>query len=193
MEYHLKYMAPEDLDRVYPLLERDFADDERKRCGRLRALMESGMEVGWFLMANGQEAGYAFIVRHPAVPFVLLDYIATERHGRGDGTALLALLKNEYLQGILAEVDDPEQVPEGPERALRARRLHFYRRAGFAPCPFENEIYTVRYLVHLWSPIPPEHPVEAAARALDTLYALQLPEEEYRANVFIGEAPAGDL
>lgn len=193
MEYHLKYMAPEDLDRVYPLLERDFADDERKRRGRIRALMESGMEVGWFLMADGQEAGYAFIVRHPAVPFVLLDYIATEHHGRGDGAALLALLKHEYLQGILAEVDDPEEASEEPERALRARRLNFYRRAGFVPCPFENDIYTVRYLVHLWSPMPLEHPVEAAARALDTLYALQLPEEEYRANVFIAEAPAGDL
>ena len=110
----------------------------------------------------------------------------------GDGTALLALLKNEYLQGILAEVDDPEEAAEEPERALRRRRLGFYRRAGFAPCPFENEIYTVRYLVHLWSPMPLEHPAQAAARALDILYALQLPEEEYRANVFIGEAPAGN-
>ena len=192
MEYHLRYMAPEDLDRVYPLLERDFADDERKRRGRIRALMESGMEVGWFLMANGQEAGYAFVVRHPAAPFVLLDYIATEHHGRGDGTALLALLKNEYLQGILAEVDDPEEAAEEPERALRRRRLGFYRRAGFVPCPFENEIYTVRYLVHLWSPMTLEHPAQAAARALDILYALQLPEEEYRANVFIPEPPAGE-
>lgn len=184
MEYHLKYMPPEELERVYPLLERDFAPEERKRQPQLKALMEKGMEVGWLLMADGREAGYAFIVRHPAVPFVLLDYIATHRHGRGDGSVLLALLKNEYPQGILAEVDDPEEA-QGGERALRERRLGFYRRAGFVPCPFENDIYTVRYLVHLWSMAPLEHPAREAAVALDTLYALQLPDEVYRANVFI--------
>lgn len=185
MEYHLKYMAPEDLERVYPLLVRDFAAEERKKEPQLKALMESGMEVGCFLMADGREAGYAFIVRHPAVPFVLLDYIATEQHGRGDGTALLALLKNEYLQGILAEVDDPDQAYMEEERALRLRRMDFYRRAGFVPCPFENDIYSVHYLVHLWCMAPLERPAYDAAVALDTLYALQLPDELYRENVFI--------
>lgn len=185
MEYHLKYMAPEDLERVYPLLERDFNDDERKRKPQLRALMESGMEVGWFLMAGGREAGYALLVRHPAVPFVLLDYLATEVHDRGDGSVCLALLQNEYPQGILAEVDDVLEGLSEAENALRRRRMDFYRRAGFVPCPFENDIYSVRYLVHLWCPAPPEHPCRAAAVALDTLYALQLPEEVYRSRVFI--------
>lgn len=185
MEYHLKYMAPEDLERVYPLLERDFNDDERKRKPQLRALMESGMETGWFLMADGREAGYALVVRHPAVPFVLLDYLATEHRGRGDGRACLVLLQNEYPQGILAEVENEEPGLPGEENALRRRRLGFYRRAGFAPCPFENRIYGVRYLVHLWCPSPLERPCREAAVALDALYALQLPEKVYRSRVFI--------
>lgn len=185
MEYHLEYMPPEDLEQVYPRLSQDFPADERKKQPHLRALMESGMEVGWYLVADGHRAGYAFVLRHPAVPFVLLDYLAMERKGGGAGTACLALLKNEYPQGILAEVEALEPELPQPVNDLRRRRIGFYQRAGFVPCPFENTIFRVHYLVHLWCLAPLEHRERQAAQALDTLYALQLPEETYRKNVFI--------
>ena len=185
MEYHLQYIPPEDIDRVYPLLERDFPRDERKKKEHLRALMESGMEVGWYLMADGRMAGYAFILRHPAVPFVLLDYLAMEERGRGAGSACLALLKNEYPQGILAEVEAVDPELDEATAALRTRRIGFYQRAGFLPCPFPNRIFNVHYLVHLWCMDAPQNPASAVAAALDTLYALQLPDEVYRSRVFI--------
>lgn len=178
MEYYLKYMAPEDLDWVYPLMEADFVPEERKKQDHILRQMESGMEVGWILMKESKAAGYAFILRNPALPFVLLDYLATMDRGKGDGSVLLALLKNEYPQGILAEVEDPDEGPE-PERELRRRRAGFYQRAGFVPQPFENEIFTVRYLVHLWSEAPPEDSPRVCAHTLDALYALQLPYELY--------------
>jgi len=188
MEYHLKYMAPEELDEVYPLLERDFPENERKKKPHLRSLMESGMEVGWHLIAGGRNVGRALVLRHPAAPFVLLDYLATDERGQGHGRACLALLQNEYPQGILAEVEREEEGLSPEENQLRRRRLGFYRRAGFVPCPFENNIFSVPYLVHLWCPAPPEHPARAAALALDALYAFQFPYEVYRKNVSI-EAP----
>ena len=95
MEYHLEYMPPEELDLVYPAMERDFPADERKKLDHIRSLMESGLEVGWHLMADGARAGYAFVLRHPAVPFVLLDYLAMEHRGGGAGTPGLALLKKD--------------------------------------------------------------------------------------------------
>ena len=185
MEYHLQYMPPEELERVYPKMEQDFPANELKRQPHLRALMESGMSVGWYLMADGKAAGYAFMLRHPAVPYVLLDYLAMEERGHGAGSACLALLKNEYPQGIIAEVEAVDPGLDAETAALRRRRIGFYQRAGFIPCPFPNRIFDVHYLVHLWHPTAPEHPAPSVAAALDTLYALQYPDAEYRNNVFI--------
>ena len=185
MEYHLQYMPPEELERVYPKMEQDFPPNELKRQPHLRALMESGMSVGWYLMADGKAAGYAFMLRHPAAPYVLLDYLAMEERGHGAGSACLALLRNEYPQGIIAEVEAVDPGLDAETAALRRRRIGFYQRAGFIPCPFPNRIFDVHYLVHRWHPAAPEHPAPSVAAALDTLYALQYPDAEYRNNVFI--------
>ena len=143
------------------------------------------MSVGWYLMADGKAAGYAFMLRHPAAPYVLLDYLAMEERGHGAGSACLALLKNEYPQGIVAEVEAIDPGLDAETAALRRRRIGFYQRAGFIPCPFPNRIFNVHYLVHLWHPAAPEYPAPSVAAALDTLYALQYPDAEYRNNVFI--------
>ena len=180
MNYELKAMTPADIPRIYPRLVRDFVPEERKKEDHIRRQIASGIEEGWLLMDGRTEAGYAFIVRHPEVPYVLLDYIATEVRGQGAGSALLELLKEKYPQGIMAEVDDPD-CAEGEEQELRRRRLDFYHRAGFVYMPFEAEIFTVRFLIHVW----PEHPAETVAAALDGLYRRQVPEELYRKYVHI--------
>ena len=191
MEYHLKCIDPADFPAIYPRLERDFPRTELKRLPHMQRLLDEGLEVGWTLMADGRDAGYAFVIQSPALPFVLLDYLAMEERGHGAGSVCLALLKNEYPQGILAEVEDVLPELDADTNALRRRRWQFYRRAGFVPVPFENVIFTERYLVHLWTPAPVEQPRLAAARTLDAYYALQLPEERYRENVFITE-PEGE-
>lgn len=185
MEYHLKYMPPEDLDQIYAKMEQDFPRDERKKKDHIRALMDSGMEVGWHLIADGHQAGYALLLRHPAIPFVLLDYLAMDHRGNGAGTACLALLQNEYPQGLLAEVEAEDPELDETVNDLRRRRIRFYQRSGFVPQPFPNDIFHVHYLVHLWCPTPPEDSAKASAAALDTFYALQLPDEIYRRRVFI--------
>ncbi len=186
MEYHLRYLPPEELGRIYPKLQRDFPPEERKSEQRLRCQMEKGLETGWLLMADGTEVGYAFVLRHPAVGPALLDYLAVEPHGEGHGTALVTLLQNEYMEGgLLAEVESvlPELSEE--EQLRRQRCQKFYRKAGFQPTEVENSIYTVPYRIFLWSMNPIEQPTALAAQALDTLYALQLPYEEYCAHVRI--------
>ena len=77
--------------------------------------------------------------------------------------------ENEYPQGILAEVEALE--PEPPQLAVNdpaGGASAFYQRASFVPCPFENTIFRVHYLVHLWCPSPLEHRERQAAQALDT-------------------------
>ena len=185
MEYHLEYMPPEDLEQIYPKICRDFPPDDCKKLTHLQALMEAGMDVGWYLVADGRRAGYAMILRHPAAPFVLLDYLAMEQPGQGAGTACLTLLKAEYPQGILAEVETPSPTLPEEVNQLRRRRFGFYRRCGFLPYAFPNRIYGVEYLIHLWCPAPLEQPARQAALALDTLYALQFPLEVYQENIRI--------
>lgn len=185
MEFHLKCMSPEDVERIYPIMERDFPEMERKPLARLRELVEQGMEVGWLLVADGREAGYAFVTRHPAARFVLLDNLAMFRRGCGYGSVCLALLRQEYPQGILAEVEAEEPGLPEEENGLRRRRFGFYRRAGFVPRPFPCRVFTVPYLVHLWCPEDLEDAAGEAARALDILYAAQLPEEVYRRMICI--------
>ncbi len=183
MNYALQPLLPAGLAEIYPRMERDFPRSELKREHHLFRLLDSGLEQAWLLLADGTYAGYAFVQQSPRLPYVLLDYLAMEEKGTGAGSACLELLKQQYPQGILAEVEDV--LPDLPEEtnALRRRRWQFYRRAGFVPVPFANEIFTVRYLVHLWTPQPADHP--PAAATLDAYYALQLPEEVYRKNVHI--------
>ena len=183
MEYSLKRIAADELAKLYPIMEQDFPRTELKRQDHLFRLLDSGLEQALVLLADGKYAGYAFVLQSPDLPYVLLDYLAMDKRGSGAGSACLALLKQQYPQGILAEVEDV--LPDLPEEtnALRRRRWQFYRRAGFVPVPFENEIFTEQYLVHLWTPAPVENP--PAAATLDAYYALQLPEEIYRKNVRI--------
>ncbi|MCD8161679.1 MAG: GNAT family N-acetyltransferase [Clostridiales bacterium] len=188
---HLVPLTPADLPRIYRRMEADFPPAELKKPAHLQRLFREGLSEGWLLLADGREVGYAILLRPAGVPYTLLDYLAMEERGAGYGSACLALLKERYPGGILAEV---EALEEGlpPETArLRQRRIAFYQRSGFRPCPFPNDIFGVRYLVHLWT-ARPEEPGEArlAALALEECYRRQLPPAVFRANVRI-EAPEG--
>ena len=76
-------------------------------------------------------------------------------------------------------------VEETQENLTRCRRIAFYQKNGFVPCPFENSVFGVRYLVHLWTPRPLECPEQAGAQALRAHYRHQLPEAIFRACVRI--------
>ena len=185
MSYQLKRALPEDYLRLYPLLTAVFPRGELKREPHIIAQLERGLEEAWFLTDGERELGYALIVRDDSVPYVLLDYLAMYEHNGGCGSACLELLKQKYPQGILAEVEaDLPDLPE-EERILRRRRFGFYRRAGFVPFAFENSIFTVEYLVHLWQGEGEYADARSCAQALSDIYRLQLPQEIYDARVFI--------
>ncbi|MCD8341288.1 MAG: GNAT family N-acetyltransferase [Clostridiales bacterium] len=183
---NLTPMTLADLPRVYRLMERDFPPAELKQLAHLQRLFREGLSEGWLLLRGGREVGYAILLRPGEAPYTLLDYLAMEERGAGCGTACLALLKERYPGGLLAEVEAPEAGLPPEVARLRRRRIAFYQRSGFRPCPFPNDIFGVRYLVHLWTP-QPEEPDEAcqAALALEECYRRQLPPERFRANVFI--------
>lgn len=168
------------LEDLYPVMQGDFPPEELKPLRRMRQLWDQGCYDPFFAEIDGRRRGYAILRRMEGFPYLLLDYLAIFREERngGYGTQTLELLKYRYgnQDGIMAEVEDPDDARDEAERALRLRRVRFYQRAGFLPCPFPNSIFGVRYLVHVWTPerLPSRR---LAAQCLAGLYLGHWPTE----------------
>ena len=191
MEVWLKKMDRSGLRELYPTMKKDFPPAELKPLSKLEKLMRQGCYHGWFLMEDEARRGYALVQATPGCPYVLLDYLAmfSGRRGDGYGSKTLELLKQQYPSGVLAEAEAELPGQEEEENAVRRRRIAFYQKNGFIPCPFENSVFGVKYLVHLWTPEPVDDPSRKAARALLAHYRHHLPPVICRACVKI---PGGE-
>lgn len=181
----LRLMTRRELADYYPFLQDTFPANELKPLKRLFELLDRQIYDPWLLEDGGIPRGIAFMLRAKGCRFVLLDYLAMLEKGGGWGSQCLELLKAKYPQGILVEAEAvlPELPPE--ENALRLRRQRFYQRAGFIPCPFDNQVFGVVYLVHLWAAQLPEEPSRTCARELYRNYQEQLPKKWLDAHVSI--------
>lgn len=160
-------LTPIDRDGLadlYPSMRDDFPPLELKPLRRMRQLLKQGRYEPFFAELDGIRRGYAFLLKTEDSPYILLDYLAMfrpERNG-GYGSRTLELLKEHCPDGLMAEVEDPDDADTPEERALRLRRVAFYQRSGFTPCPFPNVIFGVRYLIHVWTPDGSATPRKAA-------------------------------
>ena len=106
-------------------------------------------------------------------------------------TRALELVKGQYGPvPLLAEVEAPEESAPPGENALRQRRLHFYRRAGFAPLGYQAVLFGVRYAMLSWPAAGPQEAerLQAAHRAL---YQSEVPPLLFRRVIHIpAEEPA---
>lgn len=181
----LRPMTRQELADYYPFLKETFPPDELKPLKRLYELWDRGIYDALMLTDGGTPRGLALMLRARGCTYVLLDYLAMLEKGGGWGSRCLELLKERYPQGILVEA---EAVLPGlsPQVTLtRQRRQQFYRRAGFVPCPFENDVFGVVYLVHLWARRLPEELSRVAARELYHNYQEQLPKRLLDAHVYV--------
>ena len=184
----LKSMDRTELRALYPTMRKDFPKNELKPLTKLEKQMRRGDCQGWFLMEEKTPRGYALVQNAPGCPYVLLDYLAvfSGQRGGGYGSQALQLLQRQYPDGILVEAEAQlPDVEETRENLTRCRRIAFYQKNGFVPCPFENSVFGVRYLIHLWTAQPLAHPEQAGAQALRAHYCHQLPEAIFRACVQI--------
>jgi hypothetical protein len=183
----LESITIEGLRALYPIMEVDFPPDELKSLNKLERLMAQGISQGYLLTDHGETIGYAFLLRQPGEDMVLLDYYAIFSHLRGQsfGSQGLELLKAACPQGIFLEAEDPQSARSPQERETRLRRVAFYQRASFVPCPFENSVFGVHYLIHLWAETIPESRCRKAAQLLAGAYRCQLSEPAYQRQVHI--------
>lgn len=181
----LRPMTRRELAEFYPFLQETFPANELKPLKRLYELLDRGIYDAWFLVDGETPRGLAMMLRAHNCRFVLLDYLAMLERGGGWGSQCLELLKEKYPQGILAETEAvlPDLAPEVQRQ--RQRRQRFYQRAGFVPCPFDNKIFGVVYLVHLWTEDWPEERSRICAQELYRSYEEQLPKKWLDAHVYV--------
>ena len=179
------------LSEAYRSMEQEFPHNELKSLRRLRELYDQGLCEPWWLDEDGTHRGYAMMLRVEGCRFVLLDYLAMLDKGSGYGSICLELLKKQYPDGILGEVEaELESLPDEVNR-LRRRRQDFYQRAGFVPCPFDNEVFGVVYLIHLWARELPEDKETVCARELYRYYQAQVPQSWLDKHVYVAGQGGG--
>ena len=128
-------MTEEEIDLWYKTdFSEAFAENERKPVADILELIRQERYELWGLFKGPRLIGYAALWKREGIPLVLLDYLGVTAalRSRGIGAQILDVL---ISQGhpIVAESELP--VPEDSEEAnkIRARRIDFYRRNGFAP------------------------------------------------------------
>lgn len=154
-EYELRQLNMDDLRHVYKEhLTPDFPTAERKPLAAMEKLHYAGRYDLWGLYDAGGLAAYALLWNDQDGGFVLLDYLGVARdrpRGRGTGTAMVRALMERYghTEGVLVEAEAVDPSVSGEDNAMRARRLEFYRRAGFRDLSYVAKIFGVRYAMLL--------------------------------------------
>lgn len=136
----LRRMTPEERVLWYGTVFADaFPPEERKPLSDMEALIAAGQYEPLGLFDGGALVGFATLWSRPETAgYVLLDYlgVAAARRNGGLGGHILDRLAGRLAGRILiAEAELP--VGDGPEDALRRRRIGFYLRHGFQ-CAYES-------------------------------------------------------
>jgi len=136
--YHLRVMRPEELKALYKNhIELDFPSAERPNLRAMHRHVAQGLQDFWLIADGEMDAGYAICARFGRAILVTLLSIYPERRGKGLGTRLLSLLKQQYADtgAILLEVEDPAGADTAEDRRIRERRIAFYMRSGYCFLP----------------------------------------------------------
>lgn len=153
---------------VCSTLRRHFPRNELRPLWSVRQLQRQGRYAGWGAFAGETLAGYALLCWDDKGT-ALLDYLAVMENFRcqGAGGALMHFLLSDGTRlpwrRLIIEVDDPDFAPDERERALRLRRMAFYRRTGVRETGVRVRLFGARYRV--FTDLPPDAMTDEACQA----------------------------
>ena len=144
----LKKMLPEDMERLFPRIQKDFPPDEYPPKHIMRQRLEEDFFRGFFFLDdNGEEKGYALLTRpHEGFVLVFLYAVFEEYRAQGIGTRFMQELIDSCSdqKAIFLEVERPRDTEDPAEKQLRLRRIRFYHRLGYKEDRFiDYSIYRV--------------------------------------------------
>jgi len=142
MESIIRRMKAEEFSEIYNCIERDFATGEYAPYEVLYQQLQKGVQEGLILCDGERNVAYAICSGGHTNGYVLISLLAVyeEFRGNGIGSTFLKELSRIYSdkQGIIVEVERPEDSPTQEESLTRAKRIKFYEKAGFYLIPNIN-------------------------------------------------------
>jgi len=128
----LSYAKPKGIlqwAEVYCLYQKAFPRSEKKPFSMIRKMHRKGATDVWRFTRNGKFAGIIITINGQS--HILLDYLAVDgkQRGTGIGLEILALMRRHYAgKGVFLEIESVYE--DCDNKAERARRKHFYEKAG---------------------------------------------------------------
>ncbi len=149
---HLQALSAEHITAIYHThMQRDFAPDEIKPLSAMLKPMALGHYRGYGLFEDNTLCGYALFLMNPNGHCALLDYFAVvaDKRSAGYGSRFLTLLQKELsdLDGLLLEVERVSSATNGAEKAIRRRRIAFYKRCGVRMTGLYSNLFGVDFSV----------------------------------------------
>ena len=178
----VKTMKKGQIRKIYRQWMRwDFPPAERRPLRRILKFVAQKKYECLGLWRGEEQVGYAFLALDGRGG-ALLDYyaMAPACRGKGYGSTFFPLIACRYPAGILAEVESPEKTSCNQEKALRCRRVEFYRRLGMKDTGLRCLLYGIPYEI-LWHPGCWKQ--EELHRHLDGFYRQLMTPLMYRENL----------
>lgn len=135
----IRKMNLEEFKNIYMRIEHDFAEGEYAPFAVLAKQLEKGVQKGYIFRYSKKDVAYSICADGCSNGYMLISLLAVyeEFRGQGLGSVFLEALMNGYSQnqGIIVEVEKPENSRSKEERVLREKRINFYQNAGFYLLP----------------------------------------------------------
>jgi GNAT superfamily N-acetyltransferase len=132
-------MKAQEFKEIFNHIERDFVPGEYAPYDVLHQQLQNGVQEGLILCEGEQDVAYSICAGGHANGYVLISLLAVfeEFRGCGIGPAFLKELHRIYSnkQGIIVEVEKPENSQNQEVSASSAKRIGFYEKAGFYLIP----------------------------------------------------------
>lgn len=139
MENSVSKMQIADLKEIHEHIVEDFLPGEYPPYDALYRHLASGRQEGFILNKGHRKAAYAICAANSKNNYVLISLLAVfdEFRGHGTGTSFLKELIYIYSgkNGIIVEVERPEDSDTEEEKMIRTKRIDFYKKAGFYLIP----------------------------------------------------------
>ncbi len=174
----IRKLNKEDLLIVYPYMEEDFPDNERKSLKMIQDGFDTGFMEGYGLYEEDKLMAYALFVCYEDMR--LFDYLAVvkEQRDTGIGSKFLSLLQDVYQDRpcVIGEVENPDYCDDEEEKLTMNRRIDFYLRNGFHDTGATGCVYGVEYKF-LEMGIPSQHDSSQARQIMSQFYHCYWPLE----------------
>lgn len=176
----LRLQTEAEIIQTYNIpMQQDFPPSEIKPLDTILRLSKAGEYLCYGAYEENVCQAYAYFMKHPSEPVMLLDYFAVIQSGRGQGIgsrvlkSVLAHVGEEVT--VIIEAESPELAEDETQLQLRKRRIAFYEKNGMLLTDIAAEAFGVGFAILL------NHPCDGqqVRRCYMDIYHAMIAEKHY--------------